>query len=161
MKQKEKELNKANKKLKLLEKGSADYKKQLKVINHIFTKIMNKRKDFSHKESRKLVDRFGLIVFEDLDIQSMLKANPRSLNDKILDVGWGKFVSNTEYKAKEAGRGFILIDPRNTSKLCSTCGTLVSKSLSTRIHNCPNCGLTIDRDLNASYNILARGLASL
>ena len=64
-------------------------------------------------------------------------------------------------KAAEAGRTVILVDPRNTSKMCSGCGELAYKTLSDRTHTCPHCGLVMDRDLNAALNILQRGLQTL
>ena len=74
---------------------------------------------------------------------------------------WSKLVTYTSYKAENAGRKVILVDPKNTSKMCSNCGMLVEKDLSERTHNCPFCGLSIDRDLNASINILRLGLQSV
>ncbi|MBI3413693.1 MAG: transposase [Candidatus Aenigmarchaeota archaeon] len=58
------------------------------------------------------------------------------------------------YKAEEAGCKVVFVDPKNTTKTCSDCGTLVGKELCERTHNCPQCGLSIDRDLNAAKNIL-------
>jgi len=78
----------------------------------------------------------------------------------ILDPAWSKLITYTSYKAENAGRKVILFDPKNTSKMCSSCGMLVEKDLSERVHNCPYCGLSINRDLNASINILRLGLQS-
>jgi putative transposase len=83
-----------------------------------------------------------------------------NLAKHILDAAWSKLVTYTSYKAENAGRKVIPIDPKNTSKMCSSCGMLVEKDLSERTHNCPFCGLSIDRDLNASINILRLGLQS-
>jgi len=87
--------------------------------------------------------------------------NIRNFNRSIADASWGQFITFLSYKAEEAGREFVMVDPRNTSKRCSRCNTIVDKTLSDRVHNCPICGLSIDRDLNASINILALGLQSL
>ena len=84
-----------------------------------------------------------------------------NLAKSILDVAWNKIVQYTSYKAAEAGRRMVLVDPANTSQICSSCGQMVKKDLSVRVHECPNCGLSIDRDLNASMNILRLGLESL
>jgi len=65
------------------------------------------------------------------------------------------------YKAARANRTYLQVDPRNTSKGCSGCGALVPKDLSVRIHDCPHCGLVLDRDHNAAINIRAVGLHSL
>jgi putative transposase len=85
----------------------------------------------------------------------------RSLRKSILDVAWSQFISMTVGKAEEAGRMVILVNPRNTSKMCSQCGELVEKELSERTHTCPHCGLVMDRDKNAALNILQRGLQTL
>ena len=66
------------------------------------------------------------------------------------------FANMISYKAEEAGCKVVFVDPKNTTKMCSDCGTLVDKELCERIHNCPQCGLSIDRDLNAAKNILIR-----
>lgn len=79
------------------------------------------------------------------------------LAKSISDAAWNQLVQFTSSKAEEAGRCVVKINPRNTTKVCSRCGVLVHKELSDRVHNC-TCGLTIDRDLNASFNILRLGL---
>ena len=78
-----------------------------------------------------------------------------------MDVAWKQFISLTIGKAAEAGRTVILVNLRNTSKMCSGCGELVEKALLVRIHTCPHCGLVLDRDVNAAINILHRGLQML
>jgi len=78
------------------------------------------------------------------------------LNRNILDMSWGKFLELLTYKAEEAGKEVIGVDPKKTSQLCSQCGSIVVKTLSDREHDCPFCSLKMDRDLNASLNILNR-----
>jgi transposase len=73
-----------------------------------------------------------------------------------MDSSWGKLVQYTTFKAENAGKFVELVNPSGTSQSCSRCGVSVKKSLSVRIHRCPNCGLTIDRDVNAALNILKR-----
>ena len=70
---------------------------------------------------------------------------------------WGSFISMIAYKAESAGGRLLKVDPRNTTQNCSQCGEYVKKSLSDRIHMCSICGLKMDRDLNASKNILKIG----
>lgn len=146
-----------------LPKGSVARRKVVRALNHAYQRSNNRRGDFAHKESHKLVERFGLIVFEKLNIQGMQSNGNRVINRGIADVAWGRFVEYTCYKAEEAGRKCILVNPKNTTQECSGCGWIVPKDLSVRVHRCPNpdCRLTIDRDLNAALNILRRGLASL
>ena len=83
----------------------------------------------------------------------MQQTNMKPVKKGIQDVSWNQFVQFTQYKAESAGKKVILIDPKNTSKMCSRCGIIVEKELSDRIHEC-SCGLKIDRDLNAAINIL-------
>jgi putative transposase len=132
-----------------------------KALAHIHERIANRRSDFAHKRSRELVNRYQVIVFEDLAPQQMGANKGRGMRKSIMDVAWSQFVSLTVGKAEEAGRSVILVNPRNTSKMCSSCGELVEKDLSERTHTCPYCGLVMDRDRNAALNILQRGLQTL
>lgn len=155
----EQALANAQRKLSKAAKGTPERARKRKAVQHIHKRIADRRKDFAHKLSRKLVNRFGMISFEDLHIQNMLQ-NHR-LAKSISDAAWSQLIQYTMYKAENAGRAVALVDPRNTSKMCSRCGTLVVKSLSVRVHRCPVCGLVMDRDENASNNILRLGLESL
>lgn len=161
MKRDEKDIVRLQRKKERLPKSSPERCKAVHALRHAYQRQINRRNNFAHQESRKLVNRYGLIVFEDLNIQGMQATGNKIINKGIADVAWGKFVSFTEYKAEEAGRSVIRVDPKNTSQMCSGCGQIVEKDLSVRIHSCHHCGLKIDRDLNASLNILARGLSCL
>jgi putative transposase len=105
------------------------------------------------------VDAYQVIVFEDLAPMEMGKR--RGMRKSILDVAWTQFMQMTVAKAVEAGRRVILVDPKDTTKMCSSCGKIVPKTLSERTHSCPHCGLVLDRDENAALNILQRGLQTL
>ena len=155
----EKALAKAQKRLSKCEKGTPERRKALKVVQRIHERIANRRYDFAHQVSHNLVERFGLIAFEDLSITNMLKNH--CLAKSISDAAWRMLVTITSYKAESAGSIVVLVDPRNTSQLCSRCGLKVNKSLSDRVHECPQCGLVMDRDENAAINILRLGLQSL
>ena len=85
----------------------------------------------------------------------------KGMRKSIMDVAWTQFISMTIGKAAEAGRTVVLVDSRNTSKICSQCGELVAKTMGDRTHTCPNCGLVMDRDVNAALNILQRGLQTI
>ncbi|GFP23749.1 putative transposase, partial [Candidatus Hakubella thermalkaliphila] len=111
------------------------------------------------QEARKIVNTFGIICIEKLNIKSMLKNH--FLAKSIADVAWNQFAQALARKAEEAGRKFVAIDPRNTSQICSRCGATVEKTLSTRWHDCPICDAHLHRDFNASLNILRLGLQSL
>lgn len=155
----EKELAKAQRKLSKAKKGTPERAKRRKAVQHIHQRIANRRRDFGHQRSRELVNAFGLMVFEDLRIKNMLQ-NHR-LAKSIADAAWNQLIQYTTYKAENAGRVVILVEPRNTSKQCSGCGAMVEKSLDVRVHECPECGLVMDRDENAAINILRLGLESL
>lgn len=150
----EKQLAKAQRKLSKKKIGSKNRKMARKKVSAVHRKVRNQRNDFQHKESRILVNSFGMIVAEDLKIRNMVR-NPY-LSKSISDAGWGSFLNKLAYKAEEAGCWFEKVPPHNTSVECSDCGTKVSKTLATRTHRCPSCGLVIDRDHNAALNILSR-----
>src|SRR6266508_2536221 len=135
--------------------------RQKVLLAKIHERIANRRSDFAHKRSRELVNQYQIIVFEDLAPQQMGARRGREMRKSIMDVAWTQFISMTIGKAAEAGRMVILVNPRNTSKMCSQCGELVEKDLSERVHTCPHCGLVMDRDKNAALNILQRGLQTL
>ena len=155
----EKALAKAHRRLSKCEKGTPERRKALKVVQRIHERIANRRYDFAHQISNQLVSKYGLIAFEDLSIKNMLKNH--NLVKSISDAAWKMLVTTTSYKAESAGSKVVLVDPRNTSQLCSRCGLKVPKSLSDRFHECPQCGLVMDRDENAAINILRLGLQSL
>jgi len=138
--------------------AKAQRKEKRKAARRIHERIANRRRNFAHQLSHALVSMFGVIAFEDLNILGMVKNH--CLAKSIQDAAWNQLVQFTNYKAANAGRKCVQVDPRNTSKRCSACGTLVEKSLSERVHHCP-CGLSLSRDVNAAINILHRGLAML
>jgi putative transposase len=148
----EKKLAVQQRKLSKKKKFSNNWRKQCAKISKLHRNVANQRKDFNHKLSRDLVDTYDLVVFEDLEIKNMVKN--KHLSKSIHDASWGKLIQMTEYKAEEAGKHVDLVNPYNTSQLCSTCGNKVKKDLSVRIHTCPHCGLVLDRDVNAAINIL-------
>jgi putative transposase len=161
MKRDKQEIARLQRKKELLPKGSKERHTVIRALLHAYQRQTNRRKNFAHQESRKLVNKYQFIAFEDLNIVGMQSTGNKIINQGIADVAWDQFVQFTIYKAEDAGRGIVLVDPRNTTKMCSRCGNIVPKDLNVRQHVCPHCGLNIGRDLNASLNILARGLASL
>jgi putative transposase len=157
----EKMLAKAQCKFSKTEKGSKDRKKTLKVVQRIHERIANKRLNFAHQLSHKLVTKFRVICVESLNIKSMLENGTRSLSKSISDASWNLLLTLTTYKAASAGSVVVFVDPKNTSQMCSQCGMMVPKDLSVRIHKCPYCNLEIDRDHNAALNILRLGTQTL
>ena len=154
-------------------RGSHRRKKAVKQVAKAHRKVANKRKDFLHKASHTLVNTYGLIVFEELQPANMSKRpKPRQdeqgdyvpngaaakggLNKSIVDAGWAMFQQFCTYKAANAGRDVLFVNPKYTSQICSGCGQVRKKELSERWHSC-KCGTELDRDHNAAINILALG----
>ena len=148
----EKEMRRRQRALARCKRGS---KRRIKIkteVARLHTKIINTRTTWLHQQSARIVWQYDLIVAEDLNISDMMKNSMFARS--ITDVSWSKFLYMVAYKAEKAGKHFITVDPKNTSQKCSSCEELVPKSLVVRTHECPSCGLTIDRDWNAAINIL-------
>ena len=154
--QAEKKLAVAQRELSRKKKGSSNRQIAKTKVAKLHQKIQNHRNEFLHQVSRKIVDSADLIVFENLNISGMLKNH--HLAKHIQDHAWGKLIQFTQSKAAKAGKVVELVDARYTSQKCSQCGIMVPKTLADRIHLCPNCGLQMDRDINASINIRTLGL---
>ena len=130
-------------------------------IAKLHEKITNQRLDFIHKLTKELVTKYDSIAIEDLDVTSMLSEN-KDLSRRILDCSWYTFRRLLTQKAEQYGCNLIVI-PRfyPSSKSCSSCGCINNNlKLTDREYICPNCGLTLDRDYNASLNILKVGLGT-
>jgi putative transposase len=125
-------------------------------VAKVHRKITNTRNSWLHKESAKLVKRADLIIVEDLKVANMIR-HP-TLARSIADASWSRFVSMLSYKVAKTGGDLLRVDPRYTSQECSGCHELVPKSLAVRTHKCPSCGWVINRDYNASLNILRAGM---
>jgi putative transposase len=138
-------------------KGSNRYNKQKLKVATIHKKITNSRIDNLHKISTELIKKYDLIVLEDLNINGMVKNH--KLSKHILDVSWGKFVTMLRYKAEWNDKKIVNIDRFfPSSKTCNYCG-YINQNLKLDIREwvCPSCNTKLDRDLNASINILKEG----
>jgi len=154
----EKELRRRQRALSRCQRGSHRRRKVRAQVARVHRKITHTRNSWPHKESAGLVKRADLIVVEDLKVSNMIR-HP-TLARSIADASWSRFISMLGYKVEKTGGHLIRVDPRNTSQECSRCHELVPKSLAVRIHQCPSCGLAIDRDYNASLNILRAGIGA-
>lgn len=161
LKTKLKKLAKLQRQLKNKKIGSSNYKKLQQKISKLHLHIANMRKDFLHKESRKLVDENQVMVLEDLNVKGMIKN--KKLARSIADVSWSMFKTFVSYKAEWANKKVILIDRFfASSKLCNGCKEKnVLLSLSDREWVCPKCGTKHDRDINAAKNIKEEGICLL
>jgi len=138
--------------------GSKNRGKQRLKAARVHRTIRNQRKDFAHKTSRQLVEKYDHIVFEDLQIQNMMQNH--HLAKSISDAGWYQLINFTKSKAEYAGKVVELVNPKGTSQVC-ICGCSVPKDLSVRIHNCPNCGRIVGRDHMAAIVIESRSTAGI
>ena len=139
-------------------KGSKNRKRAKHKVALLHEKVANARIDFLHKTSTRLVNTYSLIALENLASQEMAEQN---YGKQINDAGWNTFANMVSYKAESAGCRIVFVNPHNTTQECSNCHDIVKKELSDRIHDCPYCGLVMDRDLNAAKNILIRATAGL
>ena len=156
-------LRKAEKSLKRLQrrvskkkKGSKNRKRAINKMARKHLKVSRQRREFAVKTARALVMSSDMIAYEDLKVSNMVKNHKLGLS--ISDAAWSMFTNWVDYFAKIRGVHVVAVAPHFTSQDCSNCGTRVKKSLSTRTHKCPDCGLVEHRDLNAAKNILAKGL---
>jgi putative transposase len=167
-------LARQQRRLKNKQKGSKNYQKQQNKIALIHQRIQRQRKDFQYKIANWLTRCYDLIAVEELNIKGLARTR---LAKSVLDAAWGQFItilrsrdgeSNSpcpidllEAVAVKCGVRVVKVNPHGTSQNCSRCGTKVPKTLSVRTHECPQCGLTMDRDENAAINILHRAIEQL
>jgi putative transposase len=141
-------------------KGSANYQKLKLKIAILHEKICNRRDNFLHQLSNKIINDNQVIITEDLDVKSLMEKSYSSMSRNIGDVSWSKFVTMLKYKAEWNGKRLIQIgryDP--SSKKCSSCGNIYyDLKLEERTWICKSCGKEHDRDVNAAVNILQFGM---
>jgi putative transposase len=139
---------------------SPERRKAAKKVSHIYERLGNLRDNFAHQLSHRIVNDYNIICLEDIDIKNLIEKKPY-MAKSVLDASWNRFRTYVTYKAESAGRKVVMVNPAYTSQMCSSCGSIVKKDLSVRVHNCLKCGLVMDRDLNAAKNILRLGLQSV
>jgi putative transposase len=144
------------------QQGSKNREKAKLRVQRAYQKERFIRKDFVEKASACLTKNFKTLIFEDLKIANMTKGgkNKSGLNREMLRLGLGSVVQRCIDKAARRGGAVIFVDPRYTSQMCSSCGTIdrESRKSQSRFH-CISCGFKLNADRNAAQNILARGLA--
>ena len=149
-------LGREQRKLSHCRKGSRNYEKQRKRVAKCHRKVRNQRKDYQHKLSREIADRYDIVAVEDID----MKAMSRSLNfgKSVMDNGFGAFRDMLAYKLEGQGKKLIRVDRfYPSSKRCSCCGEVKKElGLGERIYIC-RCGNRMDRDVNAAINIREEG----
>ena len=159
LRQAEKRLARAQRKLSKRQKGSRNRDKQRQRVAVLHEKISNQRRDFLHKKARYLVDRYDAIGIEDISVKTMAKhkkGGKFSFGKSVADNGWNMFTNLLEYKLAWQGKHLVKIDKwYPSSQLCHVCGFQndATKDLSIREWDCPKCGCRHNRDKNAAINI--------
>jgi putative transposase len=151
-------LARQQRKLARQQKGSRRQVKKKNHIARIHQRVERQRKDFHYQTAHKLIKNFDLIAVEDLNIKGLARTR---LSKSILDAAWGAFINILEAVAVKRGVRVVKVNPHSTSQNCSGCGHKVPKTLSVRLHQCPKCGLLMDRDENAAINILNRAISEV
>jgi putative transposase len=158
-------------------RGSNRRRRGVERVAATHRRVANQRKDLAHKLSRRFVNEYDLIAVEDLAVRKMVRGpKPRpnteggfdsngaraqsGLNRSIHDSGWKVLLSFIAYKAEEAGRELVAVDPRHTSQMCSSCGHVAKDNRVTQAaFRCQACGYEGHADTNAAVNILRAGRA--
>ena len=148
------ELRRAQRRVARCKKCSHRRRKAVVLLQKAHQRITNKRADFLHKHSTAVVRKYGTIVVEALNVAGMSKGN---LAKQILDCSWSEWFRQLSYKAADAGRNFIAVDPKYTSQTCSECGFKHPDNRKTQADfECLSCGFRDNADHNGAVNILAR-----
>src|SRR5712691_5069488 len=157
--QDEKKLAQAQRRHAKKQKGSKNRRKAQLKVARIHARITDRRRDYQQKLSTQIIRENQVVCVESLQVKNMVQNH--TLAKAISDVGWSEFVRQLEYKAEWYGRTLVKIDKwYPSSKRCFDCGHILdSLTLDIRYWTCPQCGVSHDRDINASKNILAAGLA--
>ena len=154
-----KKLEREQRKLSKMQKGSNNRNKQRIKVARLHEKAANQRKDFLHKQSRQITNAYDCVCIEDLNMKAMSQA--MNFGKSVADNGWGMFTSFLQYKLEESGKQLVRVDKFfASSQLCSVCGYQNSdtKDLSVREWICPCCQTHHNRDINAAINIQNEGM---
>ncbi|TKX61670.1 transposase [Halorubrum sp. ASP1] len=152
-------LERAQRDLSRKEHGSNNWEEQRKTVSRRHADLKRKRRDFLHKLSNHYASEYDLVAVEDLDTKVLIELPGNSRNRA--GAAWSMFLRMLEYKCEREGTYFVAVDPAGTTKECAACGAETDKPLWVREHSCPSCGFTADRDWNAAWNILSRGIKQL
>jgi len=138
------------------ERGSNNWQRQRREVAKCHLRMKRKRRDFLHRLSNYYATEYDLVAVEDLNIAGMMQFGSNSRNRA--SAAWGTFLRMLGYKCEHEGTHFVPVNPMGTTKECAQCGVETSKPIWVHEHSCPVCGFEADRNANAAYNVLARGL---
>lgn len=145
-----------------IKKSSNNRNKQIVTVQNLHRKVKNIRKDFLHKTTSHIINKYDGVILENLDIKELLQKNGKAMNRGISDVSWFEFARQLDYKSIWNSKYFIEVDQYFPStQLCSNCGSRAELSLKDRVYICPNCNSVLDRDYNASINLKNEGIRIL
>ena len=158
----QKRIKRKQRELSRKEKGSKNYYKCKKELAILYSKLANARKYYTHKITKKITDNYDIITCEKLTTKEMIiKGKNTKLSSKINDATFSEIIRQLLYKSKFKGKKFYQVSTYYpSSQICNRCNNQDRKykDLTEREYNCPKCGEKIDRDLNASINIMFEGL---
>ncbi|WP_026097522.1 RNA-guided endonuclease InsQ/TnpB family protein [Baaleninema simplex] len=154
----QRKLKSLQRQLKRKKKGSNRWLKLQKKIARHHEYLANARKDFQFKLAHHLCDRAGMIFVEKLNLKGLAKG---MLAKHCLDAAWGNYLSIQEWVCSKRGVYFGGVEASGTSQECPACAAVVKKDLSVRVHQCPECGYTTNRDVAAAQVVRNRGLAAV
>ncbi len=156
--------NSLHRKLELLQRRlrnkrlrSQNRRKLSRKIARIHQRISDTRKDFHFKTAHYLCNQAQTVFAEDLNLKAMSKG---ILCKHTLDAGFGQFLDILSWTCWKRGVHFAKVDPNGTSQVCPRCDATVTKDLSVRVHHCPECGYTTDRDVASAQVIKERGITA-
>ena len=157
----EKQLVKLQRQLSHKGKRSKNYYKNIKKLNELYIKLSNNRRYYNHKITKEITENYDIISTESLTISKMIMDKEHHLSKAISDATFNEILEQLEYKAKERGKYFYKISPYYpSSQICSVCNNIDKKykNLDERMYECNRCYSKLDRDFNASVNIMFEGL---
>ena len=157
----EKQLVKLQRQLSHKGKRSKNYYKNIKKLNGLYIKLSNNRRYYNHKITKEITENYDIISTESLTISKMIMDKEHHLSKAISDATFNEILEQLEYKAKERGKYFYKISPYYpSSQICSVCNNIDKKykNLDERMYECNRCYSKLDRDFNASVNIMFEGL---
>ena len=145
--QSERQISRILRRMSGYEKGSPQREKYRQRLFHAFERLNNVNKGYLYGIVNDLIEQYETIIMEDLNVRRIAdKSRSKGMRKSFRDANWSRFIFILGYKAEEAGVRLVKVDPAYTSQLCSQCGMMVPKALSERRHQCPLCGLDVDRD---------------
>ncbi|WP_458207122.1 RNA-guided endonuclease InsQ/TnpB family protein [Haladaptatus sp. NG-SE-30] len=138
---------------------SNNWKTQRRRVAEVHVRMSNKKRDFKHKLAHFYTTEYDAVFVENLNVKGMLESSENARNKA--EVGWHDFITILEHHGEKNGCHIVDVEPEGTTKECASCGVSTWKPIWVREHSCPSCGFELDRDWNASLNVLSRGLSKL